>query len=251
VKRYFHQPQFRLLYGFCLGLLMASAAVAQDADDFTEESFQDPYEVRDELEEIFASPEFRRINYERSDAEITDSDIEPIKLPDWLEGAASALGSVLGPSIMFIFWVLLAAVCILIIYLIFSAFSSPQKVKKTEGWLEDDYEEGEGELSPGELSADVYLNRADEFAASGNLREAIAQLQLGAMSSIEREGLIRFRRGLTCRDYLRAARPRETWHAALREIVRIYEPICFGRRAAEREHYDALLNQYLGAFHAT
>ncbi|MDA1014020.1 MAG: hypothetical protein O3A00_06155, partial [Planctomycetota bacterium] len=82
-------------------------------------------------------------------------------------------------------------------------------------------------------------------------REAIAQLLLGAMSNIERSGLLRFRRGLTHRDYMRAARANDTVYPALRSMVRLYEPLGFGRRTATRKHFDLSLSGYETGFHGT
>ena len=79
-------------------------------------------------------------------------------------------------------------------------------------------------------------------------REAIGQLILGAMSTTERSGLIRFRRGLTHRDYLRALRGRTRPHDGLRTIVGVYEPICFGRRPAQIDHYRTSLDGYETGF---
>jgi hypothetical protein len=79
-------------------------------------------------------------------------------------------------------------------------------------------------------------------------REAIAQLILGAMSFTERSGLIRFRRGLTHRDYLRALRGRNEQHRAMRTMVAVYEPICFGRQPAQVLHFRTSLDGYQTGF---
>lgn len=243
----------RALGSACWLLMIATVASPLLAQDEPTSTFEDPNSVRNEIEDIFSTPEFRRLKYERSDAEITDSKFEPgeLELPEWLEKTAQAIGSVLGPTLSYLFWIVIALICGLIVYVVYAGITGNKLSSKTEGWLPDDFEEGDAAQSPAELPADTYLNRAAELAAAGNNREAIAQLLLGAMSYIEREGLIRFRRGLTCRDYLRAARSREELHAALRQIVGIYEPICFGRRDVLPEHYTTSLDRYLGAFHAT
>lgn len=228
--------------------LSCVTAMAQDESD---SSFRDPYLVRDDVEEIFSSPEFRGVVYQRSDAEITDSDFEMGEMPEWVKQTATAIGSVLGPALIYIFWIVLAIICCLIVYVIYTGITGTSLKRETEGRVVDEYEEGDGGRPPGEYAADVYLNRAAELAAAGQTREAIGQLLLGAMSYIEREELIRFRRGLTSRDYLRAVRSRAELYAALKNIVGIYEPICFGRREALTEHYQSSLEGYLAGFHAT
>ena len=68
------------------------------------------------------------------------------------------------------------------------------------------------DTSPGELPADVYIARAKELAGEGRFREAIAQLLLGGMSNLERAGIVKYRKGLTHRDYVRASRSAKNQH---------------------------------------
>lgn len=236
---------------FLAGLLLSLGTVSAMAQETPSAEFQDPYEVRDEVEDILSDPEFRGLKFERSDAEITESDYSPGQMPEWVTKTAAAIGSVLAPILSYLFWGVIAIICGLIIYVVYAGITGRSSRRPLEQRVRDDFEEGEASHSPAELAADVYLNRAAESAARGDIREAVAQLLLGAMSSIEREGLIRFRRGLTSRDYLRAARPQQEQFTALKHIVRVYEPICFGRREALTEHYETSLKNYLGAFHAS
>ena len=84
--------------------------------------------------------------------------------------------------------------------------------------------------APGDLPADIYVAHAKLLAEQGNYREAVVQLLLGAMSRVERAGWVRFRRGMTVRDYLRAIRQHRPAYQGFRDIVRVCEPLCFGRR---------------------
>jgi hypothetical protein len=102
------------------------------------------------------------------------------------------------------------------------------------------------EDAPGGQPPDVYVAHARKLAAAGNYREAIAHLVLGAMSRTERAGWVRFRRGLTVRDYLRALKPYAGQHAAFRTMVRVFEPVSFGRR----EPTPAMFEQSLAGYEA-
>jgi hypothetical protein len=104
--------------------------------------------------------------------------------------------------------------------------------------------------APGERPSDAYLAEARRLAAQGAYREAIAQLLLGAMSDIERRGQIRFRQGLTFRDYLRAVGEQQSRYEALRLMVRTYEPLGFGRRVPEAAHFETSLSGYEAGFRA-
>jgi len=210
--------------------------------------------VEKEFEEIFAQPEFRGLR-ERKPQPVEPARSEsPTWLKDffdWIESLFRGTGhalSGLGVVVQTLAYAVLAAVCALIIWLVVRAVNNYQRRQTGDGRAQGRVEEGEGEIPPGDLSADEYLRRAAQLAVQGLYREAIGQLILGAMSRTERSGLIRFRRGLTNRDYLRALRGRATQHQALRTIVDVYEPICFGRRAVAIEHYQTSLDNYQNGF---
>ena len=149
-------------------------------------------------------------------------------------------------------WICLAVICGLILFLIVKAIRDYEGRSRSDetaetGWAGDSEQE---ERAPGELPADVYLSRAKELAQAGRFRDAIAQLLLGAMSYIERGRLIRYRRGLTHRDYIRAVSGKEPMREALSGMVHVYEPIGFGRRSATPEHFQLSLEGYEAGFRA-
>ncbi len=164
---------------------------------------------------------------------------------------ASAAMSGIGTLITGIFWIVIAAVALAMIYFIVKAFldrDTSEDIKDEKSLAVSDMPEEEPERPPGEIPADVYITRARELAAQGLYNEAVAQLLLGAMSKIERAGLIKYRRGLTNRDYMRAIRSKQGPHQAFRLIVRTYEPIGFGRRNAKASHFEKSLLGYEQGF---
>lgn len=234
---------------FCVAPGTAAGQEPSPAGD----QFGDSEAVSRGFEQILSQPEFRRL---RSKApQIPEGDIQA---PGWLKRFFSWLGDLfkgagngiasLGPVLQVLAYAVLAAIGCAIIWLLVravNAYRQRQTVGRKRG---RNYEEGEAEMPPGDLPADEYLRRASELAAQEKFREAIGQLILGAMSHTERSGLIRFRRGLTHRDYLRALRGRGAQHQALRMIVDVYEPICFGRRPAQFDHYRMSLEGYQTGF---
>ncbi len=101
---------------------------------------------------------------------------------------------------------------------------------------------------PGELSANQYRLRAEEFARQGDYRSAIRQLLLGSMSWIERAGHIRFRQGLTNRDYYRAVYAWQARRTAFAGIALEFEKVFFGRRDATLEMYQTSLSNFAREF---
>jgi hypothetical protein len=239
-----------------LALLLFSAFNAQSAFAQVDPTSLDPYgdseQIRRDFDEILAQPEFRRL---RAEAPQPPSQIEAPgwlkRFFDWLGDLLSSAGAVfsgLGVVLQALAYAVLAAIGCLIIWLVVKAVNRYRERQSTGLRGRRNYEEGEADIPPGDVPADEYLRRATELAQKGMFREAIGQLILGAMSATERSGLIRFRRGLTHRDYLRALRGRAQPHTGLRSMVGVYEPICFGRRPAQVEHYRTSLEGYETGF---
>lgn len=101
---------------------------------------------------------------------------------------------------------------------------------------------------PGELPATTYEGRARQLASEGNYRAAIRELLLGSMAWIERAGLIRYRRGLTNRDYVRSVWRRLQQREAYLTTAGQFELVYFGRRAATAEMFERCLGEFEGAF---
>lgn len=162
--------------------------------------------------------------------------------------AFAGLGSTLGTVFEVIAWIFLGIIAAVIIYLVTRAILDRQQTEKPLDIDEADHPFAATQ-APGMTPADVYLKRARELAQAGRFRDAIVQLLLGAMSDIERSGLLQFRQGLTLRDYLRSVRGQDKLFQALRQMVRVYEPVGFGRREATRKHYELTLAGYQAGFH--
>ena len=162
--------------------------------------------------------------------------------------AASAfqgLGRVVGALVQGLTYLVLIAVCGLIVYLVIQAILNrePTPAASSLTRLSPDLPLDE-DHSPGELPADTYLARARELAEQRLYREAIAHLLLGGMSAIERSQLIRYRRGLTLRDYLRSLRGHTLQYGGFQTMIGVYEPIGFGRRVASFQTFQDALAGY-------
>lgn len=103
-------------------------------------------------------------------------------------------------------------------------------------------------VPPGELAVSTYESRAVMYGQKGDFSMAIRELLLGSMSWIERAGLIRFRKGLTNRDYVRAVWRQEEKRSAYLVTGSEFELIFFGRRAATEAMFERCLTAFQGAF---
>lgn len=164
----------------------------------------------------------------------------------------SGFGTLLSGSIQVLAYAALVAVCGLILFLAARAIGELIKLRRqgpkfsitTVVPLADD-------RSPGEIAADVYLQQALALAEQGRYREALGQLILGAMSAIERQQWIRYRRGLTLHDYLRSVRSRPTQYQGLQTVAAVYEPVEYGRRMASADLFTQALDGYRSGFKDT
>jgi hypothetical protein len=255
---------------------------------FSEHSQLDPPSVRQSAESILSSPEFR--GFRRLDArdgrsfpdgkgsfpgtaprdgsgrgkgdeeepeassQERSSDRRATESPQARQLLGGAASNAVGFVFSMLAWAIVAVICGFIVYLVVKAILSyerPHRAESGDTLRAADEEVEEQAPAPGELPADVYVTQAKRLAREGRYREAIAQLLLGAMSHIERAGLVKYRQGLTHRDYLRAARDRESFYRAMRGMVRVYEPIGFGRRNATQDHFQATLTDYESGFRPT
>ncbi len=225
-------------------------AVLDDAEFF------EPPVVRDAASEVLSSPEFRSLP--RLDLGEDGAAAEPLKpkkdepQADEVQINAPSAGSeflagLFGSAITLVVVVVVAAILAAIIALIVLGIRRWEREERRESLSDSDAatdEELEASVTPGEKPADAWLAAAREAAAAGRFDEALALLLLGAMSHAERAGLIRPRRGLTYRDYLRAVPQASAWHPTLAGLVNAYAPIGFGRREATSAAFDAAIAPY-------
>lgn len=146
---------------------------------------------------------------------------------------------------------ILAVVAILIILvLIVTMIMKRVDTKKRKSGLLADSEDmfSDVETPPGELAASTYESRAMQLAAIGDYRAAIRELLLGGMSWIERAGMIRYRKGLTNRDYVRAVWRRMEKRDAYIITATQFELVYFGRREPTAVMFEMCLDSFRGAF---
>lgn len=223
----------------------------------------DPNRIRAEIHDVMNDADFRAV---RDRAEVDDS--EPTFLDRMLDDLArqsedtsssstgrSRTGSSSGTADMFskliLLFIILAifAVLALIVFVIAKTvnFSSDKKSARP---LAGAYANPLAVVAPpGETAVNEYERRALEMAASGDYGGAVRELLLGSMSWIERKGLIRFRAGLTNRDYLRAVWRLDSQRTAFDNNSLEFEKIYFGRRSPTQSVFQSCLDHFRGAFH--
>ena len=172
----------------------------------------------------------------------------PTPTPAPAPSSGGSMDFSVGKVLLFVSMAALLLTLVWIFSAILKASDGRRKIDK-QGLFGDD-EEDLSNLSvpPGELAASTYESRALKSAQDGNYRSAIRELLLGSMSWIERAGMIRFRKGLTNRDYILAVWREEERRFAFGRTALQFERVYFGRREATREMFDNCLQAFQGAF---
>lgn len=251
----FHKPVPRLICILILCLCPTTVfaqAMESEAPDLTS---PDQVMLKQDMQEILKRPEFRHLTRERQLTKDADVDLD-----DWIKDSntqtsysPSPIAGIAGTVLQMLSYASIVCACALVIFLLYKAAVGFQFSGKIKNDTDTSQLQGEmvleENISPAELAAATYLERAQALAKAGDYHKAIIQLLYGSMSFIERSGWIRFRKGLTYRDYLRAARPHGQPGESLRLMIRTYEPLGFGRREATREHFESTLQNYEAAFH--
>ena len=153
----------------------------------------------------------------------------------------------MGKLLLLIGLAVLVVVVIWILGMVLKASDGRRRINHRELFGEEE-DLSELTIPPGELAASTYESRAIRLASEGNFRAAIRELLLGGMSWIERAGRIRFRKGLTNRDYIRAVWHEEERRFAFGKTALQFERIYFGRREATHEMFEICLQSFQGAF---
>ena len=235
-----------------LGMHAASLARAQERQVYTD---QEPQVIRQTFEQVLSSREYRSLRRPQKD-ESADNEL-PAWLQwledffDWLfedrEDSTGTIGSIPALNVLVYALVCLAAAVVLFLLIrsILAYVRQQADEQQVRRWGSEELAPA---VPPAELPPEEYELRALQLAQQGNLRGAVRQLLLGGMSWVERAGAIRFRRGLTNRDYLRAVWQRTVQKEALSAIVQLFELVYFGRRPATADRFQTCLQAYRGAF---
>jgi hypothetical protein len=240
-------------------------AAPQEASEATYR-LREEAEIKEALNQVLSDPEYRRLRRPAPDPDETS------EVPEWwqrleelLRGSDSdsssppelsrsfRLPGFLLDWMRWIVYLLVAAVTVAMIILVVKSVMtrfSPAAPIQTGPLGTSRPGTPSTSTPPGELPAEEYASRAIAFAKAANYKAAVRQLLLGGMSWIERQRLIRYRHGLTNREYLRAVSDEPRRREPFRRIIIVFEHVYFGRRRATAEGFKECLEEYRKAFAA-
>jgi Domain of unknown function (DUF4129) len=231
---------------------------AQAEEEASGYQYRDEGDVRRALVETLAQPDFARLRAEPDEKK--EETPEESKTPGWLdrflrwlsglgrdaETKESSSGFALPVAgmrmLLFAMAVLILAVVMVFIAKSVFATARDRKIAEEEAGARI-FQPG---AAPGELPPDEYWRRALAHGEGKQFREGIRELLLGAMSATERRGLIRFRKGLTNRDYFYSVRG--PVRDSFARIASSFEHVYFGRREATSDTFRECCREYQKSF---
>lgn len=214
----------------------------------------DDQNVREVVREVLADPEFRRLH--RKESAVGSND----ELPKWLRlfiewlfktDGEDANERVRDPAIDLQGLLYVLAILALVGIVTYLIVAMRQRLGSAERFDLPDIADDEAlnpTAPPGELPSSEYERRALAYAERGDFRSALRELVLGTMSWIERAEMIRYRRGLTNRDYVRAVWREPQQRESMLLIVESFELVFFGRRLADSPRFDRALTEFRSSF---
>ncbi len=249
---------------FLVALALSLRAEAQEEEPAVQEEaevsgyeYQDEETIRAALEETLSQPEFARLRAEPD----PKKESEPLETPQWLDRFLRWLSRALWgddggekeptefrfnlPGARLLIYSMAFVILGAAVFFIARSILAISRDKKIA--VEEAAERVFGpEAAPGVLDPEEYWRRALAHGEKRRYKEGVRELLLGAMSALERKGLIRFRRGLTNRDYFYAVRgsARESFGS----IASAFEHVYFGRREATADAFRDSCRAYQKSF---
>lgn len=206
-------------------------------------------EIHSQLDGIYSDPTLRGYRGEQGRTVDEESFLErwfDSEGSDTRESSSSSIGWSLffGQFLGYVIWIVLfgalAAVLVIVAVRLFRSGSVPTELEEASASEDVSIlESGDEERAPEE-----FLRRAETLHQEGRVAEAIAHVLFACQRQLEACGFLRFRRGLTNRDYIRSLRSQESARVALTQIVTVFEAIHFGRRLPPEDAFPFCRDLY-------
>jgi hypothetical protein len=178
------------------------------------------------LMEILARPEFQW------------QQAQPIEMPDWLTRIFDWLeqlsNRVAGTTIRFgRIPLIITAVLVFLLSLFFISRSLSRDLVR-EAQLAVDESEGDDMLT-----SKGAFKRAENLSMQGDYRNAIRYLYLSSLLVLDEQGVMRYDRSRTNREYLRSVSSRPELVKPLRDVIEVFDRVWYGFEAVDENTYKS------------
>jgi hypothetical protein len=180
------------------------------------------------LQEILARPEFQW------------TETETVTAPNWLQKIIDAFATFMERLAVYILNTLyygrvpliIAAVIILIVSLYFISRNLSRSLVRDAQLAA---EAGGDEL----LSSSSAMQRAQVLSTQGDYRTAIRYLYLSSLLTLDEQGLLRYDRSRTNREYLRSVAAKPILANPLRSVIDLFDRVWYGFEEVDEKTYQA------------
>jgi hypothetical protein len=180
----------------------------------------------DPLKEILARPEFQ---WEQS---------QPLVMPDWLDRIFNWLEQMTNRIVNATLPygripLIVTAVLVFLLSLFFISRGLSRSLVR-EAQLE-----AEGSESDELLTSKGAFKRAENLSTQGDYRNAIRYLYLSSLLVLDEQGVMRYDRSRTNREYLRSVSSRPELANPLRDVIEVFDRVWYGYEAVDENTYKS------------
>lgn len=179
------------------------------------------------LRQILTRPEFQ---WDRG---------QTLELPAWLRNALDSIGDFFDRVIFGIvdliyegrvLWMILA-----LVLFVFSLVYISRNLSRS--LIQDAQLDGEDGDDAALLTSKGALQRAQMLSTQGDYRNAVRYLYLSSLLVLDEQGLLRYDRSRTNREYLRSVSSRPELANPLRDVIDVFDRVWYGFESVDEETY--------------
>ena len=199
-------------------------ALLKAREDYPQKVFS-PADV-DPLKEILARPEFQW------------QEAQPLQMPDWLVRFLDWLDRLTNRfrNATFRFGRVPLIVTAVVVFLLSLFFISRAFSRSLVREAQLPAEEG---ASDELLTSQGALKRAETLSTQGDYRNAVRYLYLSSLLVLDEQGLMRYDRSRTNREYLRSVSSRPELANPLRKVIDVFDRVWYGFEAVDETTYKS------------
>jgi hypothetical protein len=188
----------------------------------------------DSLNAILSQPEFQ---YKTAEPNPFQKWLDDLQLRFW-QWVARVFPDIGGNAGLLINRILTTIGILILIILVFYALRDLFGDFTSESILTAD-----AHLGDENLTADMALQRAQQFSGDGDYRTAVRYLYLSSLLLLEERGLLRYNRSLTNREYLRSIAHQPEVAVILRDVISVFDRVWYGFQPLEQTEYEQYAQQ--------
>lgn len=185
----------------------------------------------DPLRQILARPEFQW------------KEGQAIELPDWLGNLFDAISNFFDRVIFGLanlvyqgrILLMVGAAILLLLTLLYISRNLSRSL------VQDAQLAAEGNESAGILTSKGAIQRAQTLSKQGDYRNAIRYLYLSSLLVLDEQGLLRYDRSRTNREYLRSVSSRPELANPLREVIDVFDRVWYGFESVDENTYQSYM----------